>query len=717
MVANPILTFALEATRSGLRVLPPREDGSKAPDAGEWKQCMTTRATEAEVRDFYANGRTGLGIVCGAVSGGLEMFEFEGRAIDAGVADAFIDAADACGLRPLVDRIALGYTEATPSGGLHWLFRTESPVSTTLARRRATDEEMAEDPDKRVKLLMETKGEGGFTITAPSHGTVHPTGNPWTLITGGFATIAAITAEEQQALHDLARTFDQIPRPEVRPSRVGAHSSATEGVRPGDDYNARTTWAEVLEPEGWTAVYTRGETTYWRRPGKTGPGISATTGHGGSDLLWVFSSSTILEAERSYDRFGAFAALHHDGDLAAAARALAEQGYGVRDRHGDRRVQGQGDGQQDPGDADVQKPASAVTADVGEKKKHQPAPEVDPAEEMRAVVQGAARRARVDGATFVLDSQVDVSAVWGEGDLVAWSQGEPLLINGPAGVGKTTIAQQLALARLGLRSEVLGMPVAPDDRAVLYVAADRPTQAARSMRRMVGEEHRQALAERLIVWRGPLPHTLNRVPEVLVMMAEEMGAGTVIIDSLKDVATKLSDEETGTDVNRALQLVCLAGVEVLALHHQRKRQQGAERPKSLDDVYGSTFLTAGAGSVLLVWGRAGDAVVELSHLKQPVDTIGPLTLLHDHDRGLTVVQDQVDLLAVVRTSNGLTAQGAARALFQTDSPKANEIERARRRLERLCVEGLAHRAEPKMGGEGGSEAARYWATDGLRDAS
>ena len=133
-------------------------------------------------------------------------------------------------------------------------------------------------------------------------------------------------------------------------------------------------------------------------------------------------------------------------------------------------------------------------------------------------------------------------------------------------------------------------------------------------------------------------------------------------------------------------------------------------------MYGSTWLTAGAGSVLLVWGQPGDAVVELSHLKQPVDAIGPLTLLHDHERGVTVVQNEVDLLALVRTSNGLTAQGAARALFKKESPEPNETERARRRLEQLCKKGVAHREEPRVGGEGGGKAARYYAIDGFRDA-
>lgn len=342
---------------------------------------------------------------------------------------------------------------------------------------------------------------------------------------------------------------------------------------------------------------------------------------------------------------------------------------------------------------------------------------VEAADDLRHVVQGRAHRARVDGAAFILDVPAEIDPVWGHRNLVAWSPGEPLLINGPPGVGKTTLVQQVALARMGQRSEVLGLPVKRDDRRVLYIAADRPPQAARSMRRMVSEDHREVLASRLVVWRGPLPYDLARMPDLLAAMAEEFDAGTVIIDSLKDVASKLSEDDAGNKVNQAMQLACLAGVEVVALHHQRKKQQGGGKPKELDDVFGSTWLTAGAGSVLLIWGQPGDAVVELIHLKQPVEAIGPLTLLHDHDRGVTTVQDEVDILDVVRTSNGVTAQGAARALFRSDAPQANEIERARRRLDQLVKQGLARKEDPTRGGDGGASPARWYATSTIREAS
>lgn len=315
----------------------------------------------------------------------------------------------------------------------------------------------------------------------------------------------------------------------------------------------------------------------------------------------------------------------------------------------------------------------------------------------------------VDGGTFILDIPEGVPAVWGEGEDVAWATGEPLLICGPPGTGKSTIAGQLVLARLGLAPKVLGMPVAPDDRRVLYIAADRPAQIARSFARMVGDEHREVLSDRLVVWRGPLPHDLAGQPRLLVDMARRAGAGLVVIDSLKDVAADLTKDETGSRLNMAFQLTVAAGIDLAGLHHQRKAQQGAGKPKTLADVYGSTWITAGAGSVVLLWGDAGDPIVELTHLKQPAGTIGPLKVLHDHTAGTSTLVDRVDAYTLMKASpNGVTAADVAMRLFATTNPDRNQIEKARRQCESLHRRGLAAKVPGRKGGTDGGEQSRYY---------
>jgi hypothetical protein len=61
-------------------------------------------------------------------------------------------------------------------------------------------------------------------------------------------------------------------------------------------------------------------------------------------------------------------------------------------------------------------------------------------------------RRLVAGGDFVLDEPETIPAVWGDGERVLWTEGEGVMITGHQGVGKTTVAQQLVLHRIGLRA-------------------------------------------------------------------------------------------------------------------------------------------------------------------------------------------------------------------------------------------------------------------------
>src|SRR5262249_5183656 len=155
---------------------------------------------------------TGLGAVCGRVSGGLELLEFDDRP----TYEVFKESAAAVGLGELVERIEAGYLEETPGGGIHWPYRcSEFAGNTKLARRAKRQEEMR-DPHDRVKVLIEPRGEGGYVILAPSNGRVPPSGKPYRLLRGGPSTIATLTPEERADLWALARSFDQVPRRPIR---------------------------------------------------------------------------------------------------------------------------------------------------------------------------------------------------------------------------------------------------------------------------------------------------------------------------------------------------------------------------------------------------------------------------------------------------------------------------------------------------------------------
>lgn len=305
------------------------------------------------------------------------------------------------------------------------------------------------------------------------------------------------------------------------------------------------------------------------------------------------------------------------------------------------------------------------------------------------------QRGWTTGGQFIFDEPEHVPALWGEEQAIAWAAGESLIVAGPEGVGKTTIVQQLALARCGIRPpELLGMTVAVDERPTVYIAADRPRQAARSLRRMVTQADRLALDEHLVVWRGPLPFDLAAKPDRLALFLADRDAGAVVIDSLKDVALDLSKDETGSRVNYALQTTLAAGIEVISNHHDRK-SDGTTGARTIADVYGSRWIPAGAGSVLFVHGKPGDPIVTVRHLKQPAGEVGPLTVIHDHGAGTSSLHEPTNLRRLLQgaTGGGLTAREAAQSIFQTASPDRNEVEKARRQLEQLITTGQAAKTD------------------------
>ncbi len=324
----------------GFSVVPIRADGTKKPSS-RWKIAQSQVSPGIWARRYFTNNPSeGIGIVCGKVSGNLEMTELEGRATSAEVMERIFDRFedfDQDNWAALNLMWTAGYVEITPSGGVHLLYRIadhEVPGNTKIARRPATEQELADKPDDRIKVLAETRGEGGYVIVAPTGGTVHPSGLSWEVQAGQIGEVPTITWAQRNLLHAaLHAVLDEMPKEAPREQiRPVAQHSARAGTRPGDAFNEQANWADILEPAGWTYSHSQGNTVYWVRPGKSKrDGHSATTGHAGTgaaDRLYVMSSATEFDMDQPHSKFFVYAHYHHGGDLAAATRELARQGYG-----------------------------------------------------------------------------------------------------------------------------------------------------------------------------------------------------------------------------------------------------------------------------------------------------------------------------------------------------------------------------------------------------
>lgn len=332
-----MLDAAIEWYKAGYSVIRTSIDGEKKPD-GKWKTWQSERADVAQLEKWFENDHPGIGVVCGAISGNLEMLELEGRAVAEGYMTKLLATAQQFGIGDLLTRIVNGYWEKSPSGGYHFFYRVHGSAvgNTKLAQRFALEDEWTEQERSTFartgrrppRVLIETRGEGGFVVVAPSHGPVHATGQPWFAVNGDPSKVAEVSLSEREALFSVARALNTYRDVLADSLPVQSQPAAPEGeLSPGDDFNERGDWQSILQPFGWKIHHTVGSTTHWTRPGKD-HGVSASTGGERGDLLYVYTTSTELPDTQGLSKWRTYAILNHAGDFSKTASDLRKQGYG-----------------------------------------------------------------------------------------------------------------------------------------------------------------------------------------------------------------------------------------------------------------------------------------------------------------------------------------------------------------------------------------------------
>ena len=284
---------------AGLSVLPANK-AQKRPCLPQWSEFQTRLPTEEEVRRWFAEPREAQCLVCGKVSGNLEVIDFDNHG------ELYSKWKDAIP----VDLLARLVIEQTQSGGYHVAYRCQDEVCGNI--RLAQGER-----NGKMMTLVETRGEGGLILCAPGDG--------YSLVQGDYTALPVLTKEERETLLNAAWKMNEKPE-QGMPKPTGCPDEHFEN-RPGDDFNARGDVRAVLQKHGWTSLGVQPDgNEYWRRPGKTGGGNSATLKDG---VFYVFSSNADpFESNRPYNAFTAYTLLEHNGDFGEAATELLKQGYG-----------------------------------------------------------------------------------------------------------------------------------------------------------------------------------------------------------------------------------------------------------------------------------------------------------------------------------------------------------------------------------------------------
>ena len=289
--SNSILATATRYAGLGLSVIPVHSaldsDASlrKKPTI-PWKPYQGQIATAVELGHMFNNGAD-VAVICGSVSGNLEVLDFD----DPDLFKPYMDALAGHDIE-LVNKLLVS---KTPSGGYHLLYRhTGSPEG---------NRKLAMSGDGK-KVRLETRGQGGYALASPSQGYQ---------LNGDLADLQTISKDERDLLIWISTTFNEHHRRELRQH----HSNSGSGDRPGDVFNEKADWHQLLQEDGWGFCRKVGDREHWTRPGKK-DGSSATLHL--SKGLYVFSTNTSLPNECPLDPFGYVSHMRFNGDFGAAAR-------------------------------------------------------------------------------------------------------------------------------------------------------------------------------------------------------------------------------------------------------------------------------------------------------------------------------------------------------------------------------------------------------------
>ncbi|MCX6757610.1 MAG: bifunctional DNA primase/polymerase [Candidatus Nomurabacteria bacterium] len=300
--------YIIKLVNSNLSVIPITE-GDKRPHSvclskDHEHEFLYTKATEEEAKKWVEAGVTSWAIAGGKVSDNLVTLDFDEKHYT-GLYDLWYNKLSD-EQKKFVD---LCHKNTTRNKGTHLRYRTETTQPTVKLARRV---EFNEKENKGIIVTTaETKANGGYALIPPSSG--------YTTIQGSLLDLPIIPDEIHEELIDLLRVFNEV-EDEPATEYEWKQGEPLSGNRPGDKFNKKATWNEILEPHGWIE---EGK-NYWRRPGKEkGQGISATTDHGDISMFYVFSTSAHpFQANKGYSKFTTFTFLNHSGDFKAAAKAV-----------------------------------------------------------------------------------------------------------------------------------------------------------------------------------------------------------------------------------------------------------------------------------------------------------------------------------------------------------------------------------------------------------
>lgn len=324
-MSSKIVELAKRYVGNGISVIP--VNNRKMPTIRFWGKYQIEAPTTEECETLFKDVDN-IAVLCGG-SGRLICFDFDLKySLNPYMWDEIKKAIPATILNK-------AYVQSTKNGGYHMVFKCpQSRIkgNQKIASRKATSEEKHvaymdayNNPDTRHKalkiaentsfVLIETRGFGGYYLTAPSEGYTH--------IFGKFNEIGE---DEYDALFEVLTSFNEVRKADT--SSKG-FSNDDWKVSPMDHYNQEGDIVSLLESHGWEAVRETEQVIDFRRPGST-PTIKSAIYDKTTRVFSCFSTSTIFDTQRSYNHVGVLGVLDFEENYQEVYNYLLANEWGIK---------------------------------------------------------------------------------------------------------------------------------------------------------------------------------------------------------------------------------------------------------------------------------------------------------------------------------------------------------------------------------------------------
>ena len=360
-----LIEEAVKYAEANLSIIPTRAD--KSPAITEWKLLRGEPITTEEAKIIFSNNggnfiwrndinkkedhnakRHGLDDEMMACFTKLDTYNIYGIAILCGTDSECLEVIDVDCKYDLTGKLWDHYSEllkhklgidtysklvivTTKNKGYHIYYKCLNKIENnqSLAQRETTPEERVEHPTQKIKVLIETRGEGGYIVAPPTP--------DYKCIQGDITNIPYLTPEDRDIIINTAKSFDLIKT--SAPIKSNSYNKTERivgtGLKSYEDYNQRGDIISLLEKHGFKQVGTEqgGDRVLFLRDGsdanKSGDFSYS------NNTFKVFSTSTQFEATKGYTRSSVFSILECNGDFSISAKRLSEMGYGDKTYKGD----------------------------------------------------------------------------------------------------------------------------------------------------------------------------------------------------------------------------------------------------------------------------------------------------------------------------------------------------------------------------------------------